>query len=80
MGAISFNANKIITTGSGGMILTNNYNLAKKAKYLTTQAKDDSIFFVHNEIGYNYRMSNISAALGISQIKQLKYFLNKKIY
>ena len=44
MGAISFNANKIITTGSGGMILTNNYNLAKKAKYLTTQAKDDSIF------------------------------------
>ena len=76
MGAISFNANKIITTGSGGMILTNNYNLAKKAKYLTTQAKDDSIFFVHNEIGYNYRMSNISAALGISQIKQLKSKIN----
>lgn len=78
LGTLSFNANKIITTGSGGMILTNDSRIAKKAKYLTTQAKDNSIFFVHNNVGYNYRMSNISAALGISQIKQLKYFLKKK--
>ena len=75
---MSFNANKIITTGSGGMILTNNSKLAQKAKYLSTQAKDDSIFFAHNEIGYNYRMNNVSAALGISQIKQLKYFIRQK--
>ena len=78
LGTLSFNANKIITTGSGGMILTNNYKLAQKAKYLTTQAKDDPIYFVHNNVGYNYRMSNISAALGLSQLKQLKYFLKKK--
>ena len=77
-GILSFNANKIITTGSGGMILTNNYNLAKLAKYYTTQAKDNPIYFVHNNIGYNYRMSNISAALGLSQIKQINFFLKKK--
>ncbi len=78
LGVLSFNANKIITTGSGGAILTNNAVLAKRARYLTTQAKDDHIYFVHNDIGYNYRMSNISAALGLSQIKQIKYFLKKK--
>jgi len=78
LGALSFNANKIITTGSGGMILTNNSKLAKKARYLTTQAKDDPIYFVHNNVGYNYRMSNISAALGLSQLKQLNYFLKRK--
>ncbi len=78
LGVLSFNANKIITTGSGGMILTNSLKLAKKAKYLTTQAKDDSIFFVHNDVGYNYRMNNISASLGLSQLKQLKIFLKRK--
>ena len=78
LGVLSFNANKIITTGSGGMILTNNSKLAKKARYLTTQAKDDPIYFVHNNVGYNYRMTNISAALGLSQLKQLNYFLKKK--
>ena len=78
MGVLSFNANKIITTGSGGAILTSNPVLAKRARYLTTQAKDDPIYFVHNDIGYNYRMSNISAALGLSQIKQIKFFLKKK--
>ena len=78
LGVLSFNANKIITTGSGGAILTSNPVLAKRARYLTTQAKDDPIYFVHNDIGYNYRMSNISAALGLSQIKQIKFFLKKK--
>ena len=71
--------NKIITTGGGGMILTNNYKLAK-AKYLTTQAKDDPINFIHNDIGYNYRMTNISAAIGLSQLSvKLKNILRKKL-
>ena len=77
-GVISFNSNKIITTGCGGIILTNNFMLAKKARYLTTQAKDDSVNFVHNEVGYNYRMTNISAALGLSQLEQFRSFLKKK--
>ena len=77
-GAISFNSNKIITTRCGGIILTNNLKLANKARYLTTQAKDDPINFVHNEIGYNYRMTNISAALGLSQLEQFKFFLKKR--
>lgn len=77
-GVFSFNANKIITTGSGGMIITNNHQLAKRAKYLSTQAKNDLIFFIHNEIGYNYRMTNISAAIGLSQISEIKKFINKK--
>lgn len=77
-GVFSFNANKIITTGSGGMIVTNNHKLALKAKYLSTQAKDDSIYFIHNEVGYNYRMSNISAAIGFSQISQIKKIIYTK--
>ena len=77
-GVLSFNSNKIITTGGGGMILTNNYKLAKKAKYLTTQAKDDPINFIHNDIGYNYRMTNISAAIGLSQLSEIKNILRKK--
>ena len=60
------------------MILTNNYKLAKKAKYLTTQAKDDPINFIHNDIGYNYRMTNISAAIGLSQLSEIKNILRKK--
>ena len=78
-GVLSFNSNKIITTGGGGMILTNNYKLAKKAKYLTTQAKDDPINFIHNDIGYNYRMTNISAAIGLSQLSEIKNILRKKL-
>lgn len=67
----SFNGNKIITTGGGGMIVTDNEAFARKAKYLTTQAKDDPIEFVHNEIGFNYRLTNIQAALGCAQLEQL---------
>lgn len=78
LGVISFNANKIITTGSGGIILTNDKKIANRAKYLTTQAKNDPVFFVHNEVGYNYRMTNISAALGLSQLKDLNLFIKKK--
>tara|TARA_Y100000590_G_scaffold469071_1_gene654732 strand:+ start:5830 stop:6981 length:1152 start_codon:yes stop_codon:yes gene_type:complete len=79
IGCLSFNGNKIITTGGGGMILTNNEATAEKAKYLTTQAKDDPIRYIHNDIGYNFRLTNIQAAVGVAQLEQLPLFLNKKI-
>lgn len=77
-GCVSFNGNKIITTGGGGMILTNNEALAKKAKHITTQAKSDSFEYVHDEIGYNYRLVNILAAMGVAQMEQLPQFLIRK--
>jgi len=77
-GCLSFNGNKIITTGGGGMILTDNPDLAGKAKYLTTQAKDDPVRYVHDEIGYNFRLTNIQAALGVAQLEQLPEFLERK--
>ena len=79
IGIISFNGNKIITTGGGGAILTNQKKYYTKTKYLINQAKDDSLFFVHNEVGYNYRMPNLNASLGNSQINKLKNNLKKKI-
>ena len=78
LGCLSFNGNKIITAGGGGMILTNDESIAKKAKYLTTQAKDDSIRYVHSEIGYNFRLTNIQAALGVAQLEQLPAILKRK--
>ena len=78
MGCLSFNGNKIITAGGGGMILTNDERLSEKAKYLITQAKDDPLRYVHNAIGYNYRPSNIQAALGLAQLEQLPGVLNQK--
>ncbi len=78
IGVYSFNANKIITTGGGGMLLTNNNKLAKKAKYLINQAKDDEIKYIHNEIGYNFRMTNLQAALGLAQMDLLKQFIKIK--
>ena len=71
LGCISFNGNKIITTGGGGMILTDDDELAVKARYLTTQAKDDDVSYIHNEIGYNFRLTNIQAAMGVAQLEQL---------
>lgn len=71
----SFNGNKIITTGGGGMIVTDNEVWARKAKYLTTQAKDDPVEFIHNEIGYNYRLPNISAAIGCAQLEKLDEYI-----
>ena len=70
VGILSFNGNKIITTGSGGAILTNNIKYEKKSRYLINQAKDND-FFKHNELGYNYRLPSLNAYLGISQIKKL---------
>ena len=78
MGCLSFNGNKIITTGGGGMILTDDEKLAEKARYLTTQAKDNSVTYIHNKIGYNFRLTNIQAALGVAQLEQLPGFLERK--
>lgn len=75
MGCFSFNGNKIISTGGGGMIVSSNKELAQKARYLTTQAKDDLVRFVHNEIGYNYRLNNVQAAIGVAQLERLEKFV-----
>ena len=74
----SFNGNKIITTGGGGMIVTDDEISAKHMKYLTTQAKDNEIYYIHNEIGYNYRMTNLQAALGLAQLELLDQFVKTK--
>jgi len=78
LGCLSFNGNKIITAGGGGAILTNNYKVARKAKYLTTQAKDDPVYYIHNEIGYNFRLTNIQAAIGVAQLEKLDEILTCK--
>jgi perosamine synthetase len=77
--AVSFNGNKVITTGGGGAILTNDLELGKIAKHLTTQAKLPHKWdFSHDMVGYNYRMPNINAALGCAQLEQLPEFLARK--
>ena len=78
IGVYSFNGNKIMTTGGGGMIVSNNEELLKKAKHLTTQAKSDELYYTHDEIGYNYRMTNLQAALGLAQLEQLEDFIKVK--
>lgn len=78
LGCLSFNGNKIITAGGGGMILTDDEEMAHKARYLTTQAKDDEERYIHKEIGYNFRLTNIQAALGVAQLEQLPNFLKIK--
>ena len=77
-GCMSFNGNKIITTGGGGMLVTDNAEWAARAKYLTTQAKDDPIEYVHNAVGYNYRLTNLLAAMGCAQMEQLDAFVEAK--
>lgn len=78
VGVYSFNGNKIITTGGGGMIVSNEEELLKRAKHLTTQAKSDELYYIHDEIGYNYRMTNLQAAIGIAQLEQLEDFIKIK--
>jgi perosamine synthetase len=79
LGALSFNGNKVITTGGGGAILTNDGRLADRAKHLTTTAKQPHRWdYVHDEIGYNFRMPNLNAALGSAQLEQLPSFLASK--
>ena len=78
VGVFSFNGNKLVTTGGGGMIVTDDEELAERARYLSTQARDDPIEYVHHEIGYNYRLSNIQAALGCAQLENLEERLAAK--
>lgn len=79
LGVLSFNGNKVVTTGGGGAILTNDAALAQRAKHLTTTAKQPHRWaFVHDEVGYNYRMPNLNAALGCAQLEQLPGFLARK--
>jgi perosamine synthetase len=78
MGCFSFNGNKIITTGGGGVIVTNDEELAKKAKHLTTQAKSDPFEYLHDEVGYNYRLVNVLAAMGVGQMELLPSFIKEK--
>lgn len=79
IGILSFNGNKTITTGGGGMLLFEDEELANKAKHITTQAKVPHPWeFVHDEIGYNYRMPNINAALGVAQLENLNLFIERK--
>jgi perosamine synthetase len=78
MGCFSFNGNKIITTGGGGVIVTDDEVLAKKAKHLTTQAKSDAFEYIHDEIGYNYRLVNVLAAMGVGQMELLPSFIKRK--
>ncbi len=79
IGVLSFNGNKILTTGGGGMLLFRDIDLGKMAKHLSTQAKVTHPWeFVHDQIGFNYRMPNINAALGCAQIEYLDKFLQNK--
>lgn len=78
VGVFSFNGNKIITTGGGGMIVTDDKYLAEKSKHLTTQAKTDPDEYIHDQIGYNYRLVNVLAAIGVAQMEQLPEFIKKK--
>ncbi len=75
---LSFNGNKLITCGGGGMLLTNRKEWAMKAKYLTTQAKDEPIKYIHKNIGFNYRLTNLQAAMGCAQMECLSSFVKEK--
>lgn len=74
----SFNGNKTITCGGGGMIVTNSKSDAARARYLTTQAKDDAVEYIHNEVGYNYRMTNVLAAIGLAQLERLDFYVDRR--
>lgn len=78
IGCYSFNGNKLITTGGGGMVVTDDDALAAKVRYLTTQAKDDPLEYIHGAVGFNYRLTNVQAALGCAQLEQIDAFLAAK--
>ena len=79
LGVFSFNGNKIVTSGGGGAIITNNEDLAKKAKHLSTQSKIPHKWeFKHDQIGFNYRMPNLNAALACAQLEQLEFYIQNK--
>jgi dTDP-4-amino-4,6-dideoxygalactose transaminase len=79
LGAFSFNGNKLVTSGGGGCVVTNDEKLAKLAKHITTTAKIAHTYeYVHDMIGYNYRLTNLSAALACAQLEQLDSFIENK--
>lgn len=78
VGAFSFNGNKIATSGGGGMVVTDDAGLAERARHLSTQAKVDGRGYLHDEIGYNYRLTNVAAALGLAQLERLPEFVARK--
>lgn len=78
VGCFSFNGNKVMTTGGGGMIVTDDPDLARRAKHLTTQARVPGLQYDHDDVGYNYRLSNVAAALGVAQLERLPEFLAAK--
>ncbi len=77
-GVLSFNGNKIISTGGGGMILTNDKQIADRAKHITTTAKTDPMNYFHDEVGYNYRLVNVLAAIGVAQMENFESILTRK--
>ena len=77
-GAFSFNGNKIITTGGGGAVTANDPKIVDHIRFLSTQAKTDPHYYIHDEIGFNYRMTNIQAALGVAQMEELPEFIRRK--
>ena len=77
-GIYSFNGNKIITTGGGGAVTANNPATVDHIRYLSTQAKNDPHYYIHDEVGYNYRMTNLQAALGVAQMEELEEFVERK--
>ncbi len=78
IGVYSFNGNKLITTGSGGMVVSNNSNWLLRAKHLSTQTKTSEIYYTHDEVGYNYRLTNLQAALGLAQMESIEKFIEHK--
>ncbi|MCR5768062.1 MAG: LegC family aminotransferase [Lachnospiraceae bacterium] len=79
-GCYSFNGNKIITTGGGGAVTANDSKVVDHIRFLSTQAKTDPHYYIHDEIGYNYRMTNLQAALGVAQMEELPEFIRRKQY
>lgn len=77
-GCYSFNGNKIITTGGGGAVTANDPQTAEHIRFLSTQAKTDPHYYIHNEVGYNYRMTNLQGALGVAQMEELPEFIKRK--
>jgi len=78
IGCFSFNGNKLVTSGGGGMVVTNDQNAAERVRHLTTQAKSDPVEGIHDTVGYNYRLTNIQAAVGCAQIEHLADFVESR--
>jgi dTDP-4-amino-4,6-dideoxygalactose transaminase len=78
VGVMSFNGNKIITTGGGGALISSDIGLIERAKYLSTQAREDLPYYQHLEIGYNYKMNNLAASIGLGQLEKLEGYVSKR--